>query len=541
LYYEYKEGDEYFEIIQGNEREGTILSRIGVDIKSGKLLRISTSLATYEKKQGVWEASSGARAGSSAGTLQDIADLITPEQFGAITENSKTAVLIQGIAGSGKTTVAFHRLSWLLKHDEAEIFSDACLVLVRSKALAQYCSQILPTMGIDEVPVFTFDTWLLENAKKLCPAVLEQGRFRPCSSPTPSSLIRMKGSADFLQALENAANATPSRAKTASELLSEFYPLLDKIFSQAGAAEKNIRSGFGDKDLAALGKMRNEENAEFQVLDPMDRCLFLRLIQIRFGGLPLPSGGIGKLDHIVVDEVQDFSSLELAVIVDSVKETSQLTLVGDAAQEIHGTSEFPGWDELRRRWKLGSEYSQYFSLTVSHRSTLPIMRLADAVQGRNTVTDGKAGRTPLWMHAKNETFALRSAIAWLKQATERYPSALTAAICKDQESAKYLHGLLAPSFGALVRLGDDRDFQFDAGLVVTTIQHAKGLEFANVLLWDVSEKNYPYDKIGQNMLYVGITRACENVCLMTWKTSSPCLPPRTSGVVRFVGVGVEEA
>ncbi len=126
LFYEYKEGEEFYEEIQGRERSGTIALRIKVDISDGILRSINCSTGNYRKDDnGRWSISNrragSSRSGANYGQLPDVLSLITPEQFRSITEDAKTAILIQGIAGSGKTTVALYRLSWLLNEGNSDI------------------------------------------------------------------------------------------------------------------------------------------------------------------------------------------------------------------------------------------------------------------------------------------------------------------------------------------------------------------------------------------------------------------------------------
>jgi DNA helicase-2/ATP-dependent DNA helicase PcrA len=178
--------------------------------------------------------------------------------------------------------------------------------------------------------------------------------------------------------------------------------------------------------------------------------------------------------------------------------------------------------------------SRYVSLTISHRSTLPIMRLGDYVQGRTTVTDGRAGRTPIWFLCPDESIGIKAAIDWLNRAIERYPLSLSAVVCADPAEARQVLSLLKPSFGELVRPGDRDTFSFQEGIVVTDVKESKGLEFVNVLVWNPTSKSYPTDQRGKNSLYVALTRAEENLCLVTWARPSSNLPPTSSNLVRFV-------
>ncbi len=277
-----------------------------------------------------------------------------------------------------------------------------------------------------------------------------------------------------------------------------------------------------------------------QCVDAVDQSLLLRLDEILHGPLIRKDGQRKAFGHIVLDEVQDFNPAELSLIIGAVKKTKDLTLVGDTAQQIGDESHFPGWEKLRSYWNFEDEHSSYFSLTVSHRSTLPIMKLADNVQRRQTVSEGRKGRVPVWFRCRSEARGIQATLAWLRQAVERYPHDMTAVVCSTPAEAKFAYGMLEPTFGPSVRMGDNHSFSFDEGIVVTDVKQVKGLEFTNVLLWNPSAKTYPASRWGQNMLYVAITRAEENLAYVTWNKPSPFLPSATSRLVRYVPVGLEE-
>ena len=266
----------------------------------------------------------------------------------------------------------------------------------------------------------------------------------------------------------------------------------------------------------------------------------VRIIEIKTSGVYLKSGFVGKYKHIVVDEIQDFSAVSLACIIGGVESTNDLTLVGDTAQSINESSVFPGWDTLKKEWNFRDSMSRYISLTVSHRSTLPIMKLADFVQKRNIVKEGRLGRVPIWFKAFREQKGLKAIINWLLQAVQRYPSATTCVICRDLKEAKYAFSLLEPTFGSIIRIGDKDNFSFAEGIIVTEVSEIKGLEFCNVVIWNPTTKSYPNDEISRNLLYIAITRAEENLNITTWGRPTSLLPDIHSKLVRGVLISEEE-
>ena len=604
LYYDYREGDEFCEEIQGRERFGTIKLRNSVEIEDGQLKKLTCRYGTfYKDENGVWSGSESKthRTGQARGTLPDVLSLITKDQFQTITEDAETAILIQGIAGSGKTTVALHRLAWLLHEDNSTLKAEHCAVIVLSKILKAYVENFLPSIGVPGVKVMTFHEWTDKTIKKICKDILNpNGEIKRPMSAAPSSVGRLLRSMALLTTLEewedarNNANLKyivestdwnnmpqglvkilkegKASNRSAAEIIFRLtngiahglksithqhplYTVINNLYRKLLAIEtpslyeslvavlsypdviiKHDETKLITKDIIASTKDYIEQLSVKGQLDYALDALFIRLHRLRGGLLTLPDGTNGLYDHLVVDEAQDFSPMDLAIFIESVKDKRQLTLVGDTSQNIYEGADFPGWDKLIKHWNFKETLSRYVSLTVSHRSTLPIMRLAEHVQGRKMVTEGRAGRVPIWFRCYSEEKGFSEAAEWLTKALQHYPTLLTAVITPTIQDAKVVVSLLSPTFGQLVRLGDDNSFTFEEGIIVTDVLHSKGLEFTNVLIWNPTVQSYKADQHGRNMLYTAMTRAEENLCLVTWGRPTVLLPGEGSKLIRLVDV-----
>lgn len=526
LYYEYREGDEYDEEIQGKERLGKIVLRNRLDINNGKLQRIYTSKGNFEKKAAEWikidqNTKSFARSYS---TLPSILSLITAEQFKLITENAEAPVFVQGVAGSGKTVVALHRISWLVS--EKNISPKNCTCLAKSKLLASYLknSALLVDSDLEEMNTKTYSEWVENHIKDIFPKI-----SRPISS-SPSSILRVKNSTGFLRMLEE---CTIQGTKLTSESM---YELVLKILSNPNRIIELDDSKLLNKELISSAANHTKKNFENGEHDEIDDVIFLRILQIN---------GIlenKKPDHIFTDEIQDFSLLELATIINAVKDRKNLTLVGDTSQSINDA--FPGWNKLI---KLSSNQSEeeakeqkLIYLNISHRSTIQIMQLAEHIKGSaKIISNGRAGRTPIFFKCGTETQAFSAMTDWLKKAIDRYPNAVTAVLCKNQTEVKYLFSLLQPTFGQSVRVLDQNSMLAEEGLAVATIADIKGLEFCNVVIWNPSSLNYTHSDIDRNLLYTGATRAEENLCIVGYRSYSSLLPGEKTSILRVFNMSEE--
>ena len=187
LYYDYDEGADYDDEIAGVERQGQVLVKRGFRGERETLLQIETKDLSYVQRKGVWskfkressapfslddkkriqellsvqDPAAWEALASGDGYLSQILSLLTPEQFRLISAASRQPVIIQGSAGTGKTTVALHRLSWLLFEGNSTAKAENVLVVMYSHTLAEYVKNILPSLGVHGVIIATYQDWRL--------------------------------------------------------------------------------------------------------------------------------------------------------------------------------------------------------------------------------------------------------------------------------------------------------------------------------------------------------------------------------------------
>jgi DNA helicase IV len=389
-----------------------------------------------------------------------------------------------------------------------------------SPALRKYVENSLPSAGISGIGVRTYHEWAGRTLKRL----QSDSSFsvsRP-ATPPPAGVQRVKRSLALLKALEESLRGV---IKDSRVRIADLQDDIVKVLTHPKRLIELDETRLMNEQTVNEALQWTKRNFSEGVFDWADDALLLRACQLRTGGVVNEKGEFGSYGHIIVDEVQDLSPVELSTIIGAVKNHKDLTLVGDTSQNIDEHGSFPGWDKLRKHWNFSGDMSRYVSLEVSHRSTLPIMRLADLVQQRSVVKTGRAGRTPIWFKCKNESHGIEHVLKWLSKAIELYPTMVTAVICATPEEAKFAYKMLQPTFGQLVRLGDAYSFSFEEGILVTDVHQVKGLEFFSVLLWNPTAQTYGSNDLGRNLLYVAVTRAEENLCLVTWARPASALPP----------------
>ncbi|NJK89442.1 MAG: DNA helicase UvrD, partial [Myxococcales bacterium] len=210
IYYRYDEGDDYEESFGGRASSGVVQARRTISIVNGELRRITwTGGSVARKGDDVWvQIPSDYRPtlGGGAGVasrppsplepapkfepgqlgvvgdeslrddkhLKEITALIDRRQFELITQPESGIVILQGGAGSGKTTVALHRAAYLHFNDPSTFSPKKMAVVVKSEPLTEYISRVLPSLDVHGTQVITLEGWMRKTRKKVLPELKQR-------------------------------------------------------------------------------------------------------------------------------------------------------------------------------------------------------------------------------------------------------------------------------------------------------------------------------------------------------------------------------
>lgn len=650
LFYRYAEGDDYDETFGERDISGEVISRRSVTITDRTLRRVtapqgnfahSSSKGWIRLESGALRLSGGqglaARAEAPRGKgklgvgdaitenedkhLREITPLIDQRQFELITSPDSGLVVIQGGAGSGKTTIGLHRLAYLAFHDARRFRPDRMLVVVFNEALVRYISQVLPSLGLRGVSIRTYQDWASRARASALPQLP-----RRYSDDTPGIVTRVKKHPTMLKVIEERvellANEVVTQLRELAQtdpnletgiitlehsamrpLVHRLHAMLTWISDYEDALDINVRmkarriverqlqriadvshvwaeiltdlsllkrcfethapGEFTAGDLerahswcvkacnAAILAAEEDEDAvhnrasgedddevvravdgldieEKATLDREDDTLLLRLMQ-RITG-PLRKGQTGKeplvYEHVLVDEAQDLSPVELSVIFGTVSKGQSVTLAGDTAQRLHMDNGFTDWKEVIGH--LGLSHVQVEPLKLSYRSTAEILELASHVLGplappEPPVATRHGAPVELFHNA-----ATGDSVAFLAEALRELsisePRASVAVVARYPEQADlYYDGLKRGDVPYLRRIAD-QDFPFKPGVDVTDIRQVKGLEFDYVILVEVTESAYPVETDARHLLHIGATRAAHQLWILSSGKPSLLLP-----------------
>jgi DNA helicase-2/ATP-dependent DNA helicase PcrA len=521
IFYRYQQGEEYEEALGDRIHSGEVLARRTVNIREASLERVespegifvagasgsdewvridrekpslsggeASALRAREPDENAPQLGTPGYTGRADKHLPEITSLIDPEQFELITRPSTGFLAIRGTAGSGKTTVALHRIAYLA-FDDAQVDSSKTLVTVFSPALRNYVGHVLPSLGLSNVEISTLHSWLIEQRQRHfpqlprrtredTPALVQRLKLHPVMEIALTEQVRrVRGSKNASQALDDWASALTAE-KLLIDTCAEHTPGAFSTEEIRRFVEWNQRR---NEELFARLEGDSESHPE---LDPEDDSLLLRAWQLRVGPLRLSRGRPLRYRHIAIDEVQDFSPLEVQP--------------GTAVE----------------------------TLRVSYRSTQQILGFALTLLGDLLEDDEPPVATRSGPPVELFRFTDRGAcVAFLGDALQklsnREPLASVAILTPTPESsALYCEGLAKNDLLPIRRV-ENQDFSFAPGIEVTEVEQVKGLEFDYVILVDVDDINYPDAAPSRRRLHVGATRAVHQLWLTTVGTPSSLL------------------
>lgn len=561
IFYRYQQGEEYEESLGDRVHSGEVLARRTVNIRESILERVESPEGIFvaiPAASGEWiriDREKPSLAGGEASALRarepddppsqlgtpgytgradkhlpEITGLIDPEQFELITRPSTGFLAIRGTAGSGKTTVALHRIAYLAFNDP-QVDSSRTLVTVFSRALRNYVGHVLPSLGLKNVEISTLHSWMVEQRRRHFPQLPRRAR-----EDTPALVQRLKLHPVMEFALTEQVRRV-SGSKTTSQALDDWASALTQERLIVDTCSEHAPGAFSAEEIRRFVEWNRRRNEELFArlegdceshpeLDPEDDPLLLRAWQLRVGPLRLARGRPLRFRHIAIDEVQDFSPIEVHILLECLDRNQSITLAGDTQQHVIENSGFTSWSEFLKG--LGLPGTAVETLRVSYRSTREILGFALTLLGDLLEDDEPPVATRSGPPVELFRFTDRGAcVAFLSDALQRLssrePMASVAILTPSPAaSALYCEGL-AKNDLLLIRRVENQDFSFSPGIEVTEVEQVKGLEFDYVILVDVDDVNYPDAEISRRQLHVGATRAVHQLWLTTVGTPSSLL------------------
>lgn len=535
--------------------EGKVLARRIVVVRGGVLERILTEDGVLERaaegwrrlEGTTWEDAGGAaaRPGRVTSELGPLADerveiQLDEAQRAAIASRAEVPLLVLGSAGSGKTTVALHRLVRVARDGDPGHALSTARVIVPEEGLARLSRRLLAPLGGSAAQVETLDDFALRTTREVF------GKRAALSFEAPGVVVSLKRHPAFFRALRaRFADAPPQLKK-----LSRLRAVLGTVLTDRAFLEEVVIAAEGTLSRVAIEE--TVRHTMLQLAEPMKRVLagitdpsMKRAIDGRSVGDGTPDALAGTLDvedlpillflrglegelgvrdvgHVVLDEAEDASLFDLFVVGRLLAERGAITLAGDEAQQTHAS--FAGWDASLH--ELGASSAARCRLDVSYRCPRPVTELAHAVLGHlappRAATSFREGPPVEILSLPTELHARLAISSRLRALLALSPRIAIGVIAADEAAARRLHASLADLPQA--RLVLRGDFSFEPGIDVTDVDSVKGLEFDVVVVPDATREAYPATDDARRRLHVAVTRAAHRLWIVSPGPLSPLVP-----------------
>ncbi|MBT1702204.1 HelD family protein [Chryseosolibacter indicus] len=488
---------------------------------------------------------------SSDDKMKNIVATIQRDQNAVIRNETAPVMIIQGVAGSGKTSIALHRIAFLLYRFRESIASKDILIISPNKVFADYISNVLPELGEEQIPEMVIEELaaeVLENKVKFQTFFQQVSSLLEKHDEAFIERIQFKSSFEFLAKLnqylihiENnffepielriGKTVVPSpfihekfRAYHRIPLLKRFHEVVKDIQQYVRDDVRRKLTGHEKAQIweavPRMVKVNNvfdlyknfynwikrpdlfnvlpNETFEYADVFPLIYC------KIRMEGVQ----SYDHVKHLLVDEMQDYTPVQYAVLSRLFK--CKKTILGDISQKVnpYSASSAEG---------IGQVFPQGETIKLfrSYRSTWEITAFAQRLyHNPDLIAMERHGEEPEVKRFENnieELEEIKKRIAVFKESGHQS----LGIICKTQEQAEFAYEELKQP---RVHLLTADSTVFKDGIIITTAHLAKGLEFDEVIVPFASARNYQTE-VDKRMLYIACTRAMHQL-LLTYSRES---------------------
>ena len=540
LFYDYDSGEASYEA-PGGEMYGEITSKWQYKIRKGKLVYAFESDVKIDDEVLREELSA-----SGDTKLKNIIRTIQKEQNEIIRNTKDRVLVIQGVAGSGKTSVALHRIAYLLYHDRINLHSENVLILSPNSVFSDYISHVLPELGEEPIREMSLDTFAY---KRLSDTVNDcedrYDRLERLLAGGSDENYQRKQSREFMDSLYGYVMELEAElmdfdkvslkgfGKSVQEIQTLFYekftefPLLKRMDA--------VREYIVDEYETLTGKELSQEEDDRMriVFDKMYETKDIYILYSRFlaanGYKALPhhryeqrclsyedvypmlylkllltgSGKDTSIRHLVIDEMQDYSYLQYEIL--GMLFSCPMTILGDKAQTMDTKIQ----DVTKFLPAIFGKDIRRIEMNKSYRNTEPIAAYAASLTGETDAElfarDGDAVEMRNFS-SREETLSF-VADAFSKEADTTETASL---LFLTEAEAKAAYRLLEKLFDEKglskeqLSYIDRNSNYFHTGLTVTTFYLAKGLEFETVYAVTAKDRT---DALTNQARYIMATRA----------------------------------
>ena len=513
--------------------------------------------------------------------MKAIVETIQHEQDVVIRDMENDLLMVQGVAGSGKTSIALHRAAYLMYQGlQTKLSANNIMIISPNSIFEQYISNVLPELGEDNVISSVFEDILSEllNGRKIqsrndfLENLIVNSKYKEISRNS----IEFKTSSFFREILDQFLIDIPrqwiefedvyyeGKCVVSGQILKDkilgrpetplgikLEQLEDYILEQIFGTGK----GRGHKEEKNLIKQEIQKFIKIDIVELYkilfsNEAYFYSLLQnsnpsqnikniwkytkenleadslyyddaIAIAYLYLKIYGTNKyknIKQVVIDEAQDYYPLQYEIF-NLLFSNAKFTILGDMKQTLAKKEDISFYEQIQKI--LNKKKSSLIMLDKSFRCTNEILNfsLKFIEQSSQIKSFNRNGDSPKVYIADNSEIFIDEIVKEIKLCQEKGFQSICL-ICKTEKNSTYLFNKIKHKLDIqLIKNGSASDLQ---GVFILPVYMSKGLEFDTVLICDADSQNY-HDEDDKNLLYVACTRALHKLSLFCENEVSPLI------------------
>lgn len=560
IYYESQVGESSYQVPEQKRRDIILDRKRTYEIEKGHLIEYYDAEVVAND-----ELLTKYLAKNKEAVLGEIIATIQKEQNDIIRETPFRNSIVQGVAGSGKTTVAMHRISYILYNYKDKFRPEEFFIIGSNRMLLNYITGVLPDLDVYHVNQMVMEEFLIRFLERDFDEKKYKVRYQKIEKEEEENreFQVYKGSLAWLEALEEYCKKLEDEMISKDTIIykeKEIFPKeaiqqflennknfsvqdkinmlnkrlvikikdynkqLDETSEVIKQEKKKFQNYFGEKNfkksLLEIYKqfvcyLQERQTGYQEGLELLQRRLEKKELDVYDLAALLflkrylkMTEEIDEVKHIVIDEAQDFGVLIFGILK-KILPKATFTIMGDISQNINYNSGMNDWEALRN-FVFSPERDYFHILSKSYRNTIEISQYAGKIlehcsfQTYEIQPIIRHGKEPKEVECFSKKELLAKSIEQIK-IWQKQEYDTIAVICKNQEEVIKVQKELSDYIE--VEEGNLEDMTFTRGVMVLPVYLTKGLEFDTVLLWNPIEQQYKTGDANAKLLYVAATRA----------------------------------
>lgn len=514
--------------------------------------------------------------------MKTIVETIQRDQDIVIRDMENDLMMVQGVAGSGKTSIALHRAAYLMYQGlTSRLSADNILIISPNTLFEQYISNVLPELGEDHVVSVVFEDIIalplkneqVQTRNQFLENLILNSKYRDIIKST----MEFKTSRQFLEILDRFIEDLPHKWMDFKDVIYDGKCIIskemlkEKVLSGRNETLLGVRLKLIEEYILELisesKKYRmkkpeklliKEEMLKFMELDVKDvyRKLFhdKEYFYSLAEGVELPGcmddilaftqenldtyllyyddatvltylnlriNGVNEykaIKQVVIDEAQDYYPLHFEIF-NLLFPKAKFTILGDINQTLEKREDLSLYQQIRKIFH--KKKSSLVTMDKSFRCTNEILNYGlRFLEGSTEIKSfNRKGDEPKLYTAEDQLSFHNMTVSEVRSCIEAGCQSI-GLICKTEKNALDLFKRLKDKADVhLVKNGETADLQ---GVFIMPVYMSKGLEFDAVLICDVNGENY-YSEDDKKLLYISCTRALHRLSLFSMGQASPLL------------------